>query len=130
MDGDQSNETGGGYLTINEIIIKALEQVGYPVRPAPYYKKADTYFAFAINTIPGDYGDNAPGHEIHHVQAHFCCPLHHDSVEDRREAKRAMHEAGFVISGETDMSDEDGQDHVIECEYAMGVDWREKRRRE
>jgi len=82
----------------------------------------DTYIVFNYNSIPVDYGDDAPGHEVYSVQVHLFCPSGVNSLPMRRQIKKALLAAGFTWPAYINASDKDGQHHVFECQTAQAAE--------
>jgi H2-forming N5,N10-methylenetetrahydromethanopterin dehydrogenase-like enzyme len=72
-------------------------------------------------SVPTDYGDDDPAHEVFMISVHLFAPLGKDTVKMRQEIKRRLHEAGTTWPTCTNASDKEGQHHVFECEIAQEV---------
>lgn len=107
-------------MTINQRIIAAMD-FGVPCVPGIYKGTADEYITFNYNSMPDDFGDDAPGHEVNLVQVHYVCPVRQDSVARRKSIKQKLFAAGFTWPDMTDAKDADSQHYVFECEIAEGV---------
>ena len=108
---------------INKLLMDTLSPIA-PTSADVYDGGKSTYIVFNYNSIPDDFGDDAPGHEVFTVQVHLFCPLGINSLTLRREIKAAIHTVGFTWPAYINASDKDGQHHVFESEYtqAPGVD--------
>jgi hypothetical protein len=121
MAGNQSAKGGERPVSIESKIKTALNSLGYKIYPGNYNGADETYFVFNHNTLPDDFGDNAPRHERALIQVHLFCPHGFNSVKTRKDAKLALLGAGFTYPNMTDASDKDGQHWVFETETAEGV---------
>lgn len=107
-------------MTVNDLIIAAMD-FGIPCEPGIYKGTEDEYITFNYNSMPDDFGDDTPSHEINLVQVHYVCPVKQDSVARRKEIKQKLFAAGFTWPDMTDATDADSQHYVFECEIAEGV---------
>jgi len=112
-------------MTVNEIIITALEDFGDPVRFGEYIApdkkpKPDRYYTFNYSKRGVDYGDDIPGHEMYFIQVHFFCSRTFDSSRRISQTQKKLFATGFSWPAVINASDEDGQHIVFECEYADG----------
>lgn len=121
MAGNQSAKGGEREVSIEKKIKNALAPLGYKIYPNNYDGADEIYFVFNHNTLPDDFGDNAPRHERALIQVHFFCPHDFNSVQTRKDVKLALLYAGFTYPYMTDASDKDGQHWVFETETAEGV---------
>ncbi len=108
-------------MTSNQKIKSALD-FGIPCVPDVYTGEAKEYITFNYNSVPEDFGDDAPGHELHLIQVHYFCPLGHNSLARRKSIKQKLFSAGLTWPDETNASDKNGQHYVFECEDAEGVE--------
>ncbi|HWS43298.1 MAG TPA: hypothetical protein VN421_09475 [Pseudoflavonifractor sp.] len=113
-------------MTINEIIIRALEGFGDPVVPGLYTGKATRYYTFNYDLLPTNYAENHPLFERALIQVHFFAPLKFDSVRRRYETRKALTEAGLGYPETIDVSDRDMQHYVFECEAIIGPESEEE----
>ena len=61
-------------MSINTVISEALSPLGLPVAFNVYQGAEKRHIVFNYFTTPDDFGDDAPGCEIYHVQVHFYGP--------------------------------------------------------
>lgn len=108
---------------INARLVEALKPIA-PTVGDQYEGDADTYIVFNYNSVPSDFGDDEPGHEVFSVQVHFYCPGGANNLSQRCRIKTALTAAGFTAPSYVNASDKDGQHHVFECQLAQapGVD--------
>ncbi|WP_418972628.1 hypothetical protein [Allofournierella sp.] len=107
-------------MSINSDLRAALE----PIAPAfqdVYTGPQKTYIVFNYNSIPADFGDDAPAHERFFVQAHLYAPAGVNTLRQRKKIKAALLGAGLTWPSYTNASDKDGQHHVFECETAEAL---------
>lgn len=109
-------------MRAESVVYAALAALGEPVANSVYQGKAETYIVFAVNTVPADFGDDAPGHERHLVQAHLYAPIKTNMTGRVLSAQRALCAAGCTWPEVVNADDESGRHRVLECEIALGVD--------
>lgn len=115
-------------MSIAQQLIGAVAFTGYPCRQVSYDGPDDTYFTFNMFSTGADFGDDAPGAEIWHIQLHLFAPFTLDTTALRRQIKHALMDAGFTwaslvdASENTRVSDGTEQHIVFECECAGGLD--------
>lgn len=112
--------------TIEKRIRNALLPFGDPVQLQPFapddtVRKPERYYTFQINTSPTDLADNGPQHELCYILVHLVCPLNWDSTSRILATKQVLFTAGATWPEVTDLSDNDAQDIVFECQMAQGV---------
>ena len=105
-------------MSLNSTLKTALESIA-PTAPDVYLGDETTYIIFNYNSIPADFGNDAPAHERYLVQVHLYCPHSVNSLSMRRSIKTALTGAGFTWPAYENASDEEGQHHVFECEIAQ-----------
>jgi len=107
-------------MSVSSMLKKAVEGIA-PVQAGTYLPKDpnETYIVFNYYTLPADYADDEPGHEIIYAQVHLFCPAGKNSLVMRRKIKKAVHEAGFTFPSTVDATDADGQHHIFECTLAV-----------
>ena len=110
-------------MSINSLLKAALEHVA-PVEADTYEGPRPVYITIGYDSIPADYGDDDPGHEIILISVHLFAPTGEDTIAKRKAIKRALAAAGATWPSYTNASGKDGQHHVFECEIAqaMGVE--------
>ena len=109
-------------MSVDSRIVAALTPLGYNVANTVSYAKGKTYFAFNYETVPADFGDDAPQHERYLIQIHFFCPLNVNITSTKRSVKQMLYASGFTWPSTEDASDSDGRHIVFECEVSEGVD--------
>ena len=109
-------------MSVESRIVSALKPRGYPIENAVYHGNAKKYYTYLDNTVPTDFADDAPQHEIHLVSVHFFAPLSGNISDDIQATKRALRRAGFTWPEVVNASDGNGRHIVFECEDAEGVD--------
>ena len=110
-------------MSINSTLKAALNPIA-PAEADVYGGDAAVYIAFGYNSLGADFGDDAPSHERFLVQVHLYAPNSYNTINKRREIKKALAEAGATWPIYENASDKDGQHHVFECELieAVGVE--------
>lgn len=111
-------------MSVESRIRKALLILGDPVQHGFYQPESDCkkYYTFQVNTLPISFGDDGPVYEKYLIQVHFFCPLNFNSINQSKETKRVLFEAGFTYPETVNATDEDGQHIVFECEDVEGID--------
>lgn len=105
-------------MTANEKIIQALEPLGLPVTADFYGGGAKEYFTFNYaDDRAGDFGDDRPLHVVAYMQIHYFAPMEKDYLCIKKEARKALFEAGFTYPEVTDTTDlSEGTRHLVfEC---------------
>ena len=108
-------------MSINTVISEALSTLGLPVAFNVYQGAEKRHIVFNYFTTPDDFGDDAPGCEIYHVQVHFYGPYGSNDAAYFRGIKKNLHDAGFTWPEMQDVSDRDGNHFVFECQYSDEV---------
>jgi hypothetical protein len=105
-------------MTVNEIIIEALEPLGVKVTPDFFGDGEDEYITFNYD---GDrvviYGDNEPLQVVAYLQIHYFCSMDKNYLQMKKEIRKALHTAGCTYPSVTDATNsEDGIRHLVfEC---------------
>ena len=109
-------------MTVNKKLKDALKDIA-KIKPHEHQGNGDdTYLVFNYNTLPSDYGDDEPEHEIYYVQVHLYAPAIKNTLSMQRDIKRALYKAGFTWARVLDASDSDGQHIVFECQISEAVE--------
>ena len=109
-------------MSVDEIIVTALDPFGYDIDNNVSFSKTKSYFAFNYTVIPTDYADDAPCHERYLVQVHFFCPLNVNITRLKKAVRKSLYAAGLTWASLEDASDENSRHIVFECEIAEGVE--------
>lgn len=81
---------------MNEKIINALIELGYPIKADKYTGQEKTYFVFNYADIRGtEFADDEPGIELYSIQVHFFTDYPFDYTKLIKSVKRKLHGAGF-----------------------------------
>lgn len=112
--------------SVDALIVSALSDIA-PVWNAVKEENEnktveETYFVFNYSTYGADYADDDPNEELHLIQVHLVAPLASNISGIIKQAKRALHDAGFLWPETQNASDNTGRHIVLETEYATGVD--------
>lgn len=112
-------------MSVNEKIMRAVTPL-VPVcradiyRPAAGEAEADTYCTFTYTEAPSVYGDGEPEAVRYLVQLHLFLPLSQSPIALKRSLRRAVLDMGCAVGEFLNLSDLDGQHHVLEFEYVDG----------
>lgn len=112
-------------MTVNEIIIKALEPFGIPVKPDFYNGPEPKYFTFNYADDRGaDYGDNMPLSAVVYMQIHYFCPMTEDYLYAKKKIRKALFNAGFTYPSVTDatIAEDEIRHLVFECDIENGYE--------
>lgn len=112
-------------MSVEEKITAALAGFGLDVSNGVSFEGLAPYFTFNCATVPADFGDDAPGHELYLVQVHLFAPLNVNITALKRQVKRALYAAGFTWPSLTDATgslsrrDRPEERHIVfECEIS------------
>lgn len=120
MMGDNSTQSVDAMLVS---VLSGIAPVWNAVKEENETKTVEeTYFVFNYSTFGADYADDDPCEERHLIQVHLFAPLASNISGIIKQAKRALHDAGFLWPETQNASDNTGRHIVIETEYATGVD--------
>lgn len=112
-------------MSVEARVKAALDAFGVPVEKSLLYAAAGDcpprYYTFSCESFGDDYGDDEPGCERWLVSVHLFAPLGESCLQQVRETKRALFQAGFTWPRCTDATDQDGQHYVFECETAEPI---------
>lgn len=110
-------------MSVDQVIIKALTPLGYPVVSEVYAGTEEKYIIFKhIADVGTNYGDNEPLCQIAYMEIHFCVPLVGDEQSDyqkvKQEIREALFEEGFTYPKITTVIDQENniKKFVYECE--------------
>lgn len=74
----------------------------------PEQRPPDEYVVYNPEIdVPDNFGDNEPGSWIHHVQIHYFTKKNY--VKKRKNIRKALHGAGFLISEIETMYEKDSE---------------------
>ena len=108
-------------MTVNEILVQALDPLGIPLYPDVYLGEDAAYFVFTYSSVGDAFADDRPGVERHLISLHYYGPLAGNPLRLIDDAKRALFQAGTTWPQTTHLSDENRRHIVLECEIEMGV---------
>lgn len=103
-------------------IVSALAFTGYGIYNNTYTGTDNAYFVFLIDIMPRMFANDEAQYAINDVSLHFYCPVTQNTVELRKQIKKAIQDAGFTFPNELDVSDEHLQHIVFEFEGEEYVD--------
>lgn len=106
---------------VGEVLKAALAPLyGENVYPDVYVGSAVEYVVYNYSILTAVHAESAPQAARYLVQVHLYSPREKNPTEAILALDRALWEAGFTWPSLTDASDEDGQHHVLQCEYCDG----------
>ena len=106
-------------MTVNETVIKSLEQFGKPVKPDHYEGKEKEYFIFNfVDDVADEFGDDEPLRVISYLQIHYFLPMDKDYLEMKKKIRKALFKNGFTYPSVTIMAEPEKKIHhlIFECE--------------
>lgn len=117
-------------MTADEMIKKALDQIGIPYEEEIYHGKKDKYIVFnEADQIPYLYVDNAPMKEKTFYQVHYFCPLQPKASDDSRTVTRKirsiLQKFDFCIT-QTRRTSDQMRHVIIECNVITKSEEREE----
>lgn len=108
-------------MHVNEVIIEALKEFGYPCKPNLYKGSDKKYFTFNYADERGsNFGDNEPECVINYMQIHFFTPLNENCMSEKKKIREALFKAGFTYPVVTELTEpENNIRHIVyECDIA------------
>lgn len=106
-------------MTVNQIIIEALEPFDIPITPDFYGDGNEEYITFNYADDRAKlYSDDAPVSDIAYMQIHYFLPAKKNYLENKKKIRRTLHENGFTYPEVTELIEPDNKiRHIIfECE--------------
>lgn len=113
---------------MENILFDLLSAFGVPVVAGTYEETEKVYICYIYSRVPAYFCDNRPGYEKYNVYVHVFAPSGKSVEKLKRDITKTLFLHGFTYPSEFDVSSEqkysDGSQHyVLDCEYAMAVDW-------
>lgn len=108
-------------MSIAEKIREAVGFTQLPCYQNNYDGDEKQYWVFNLSSIPADFANDEPQHEVYMVQLHLFCPYSVNTSNLQKEVKRSIQYAGFSFPSLENASDADGQHLVFEFQTAEGV---------
>lgn len=108
-------------MSINPIIKAAVEPLVPVCVPNTYNGDSPEYTTFSSLEIPDGFGDDAPQAIRHLVTLHYVCPPDHNPLETLRGLCCGLYRSGCTYPTTTNVSDDEVQDYILECEYMEGL---------
>lgn len=102
-------------MTVNERVLAALGEIA-PVYPDLYEGEEREYIVFTYSEVPQAIGEGTPTDYVCLLAVHYCAPHGKDTVETRNRIAAALASVGFTWPSIMNVSDEDGQQYMFECE--------------
>ena len=111
-------------MSVNSIIINALSEFDYPVKPDIYTGKEKRYITFNYADDRGmGFADDEPDCILADMQIHFFLPLEENGkavnyLSDRRKIREALFKAGFTYPSIVNLVETDNNIRhlVFECQ--------------
>lgn len=104
-------------MSINSAIKLAITQAVNVCVPDLYTGAEKTYCTFNYTEYPAGFSNNAPKSVKYDVQVHLFLPVEENPLKLRDKIKNALFMAGFTFPTILNMTDNEYQHHVFECEY-------------
>ncbi len=104
-------------MTVDEIIVSVLTPVGLDIEEGVYTGANTSYITFDYYTIPHDFTDNAPSHEIYRMAVHLVAPPRTSLSAKRAQIKTLLFAAGFTFPEEVNATSKAEKHYIYECEY-------------
>lgn len=108
-------------MSVNSEVKAAFSKVA-PIEADTYEGKEEVYITFSFNSVPADFGDDEPGHEILLLSVHLFAPTGKNVLKKRGAIKKAFFKLTGSWPSETNASDKEGQHLVYEGELAREVE--------
>lgn len=106
--------------TVNQTLIRALEPLGLPVVPDVDTEGRDRVIVFHYDLRPIQWADDRPQWLLALIQVHLHLPLGENGLALQAALARALAGAGTTWPEVVDLTDEQGQHKVFECECVVG----------
>ena len=105
-------------MTVNEIIIKALNTLGIPITADFFGEGNEEYITFNYADDRAEvFGDDQPLNAVAYMQIHYFLPAAKDYISTKKRIRKLLHEAGFTYPEVTELTDGKTNRHIIfECE--------------
>lgn len=109
-------------MSVNEAILAAVTPTVPEIASGQYPGESDTYCTFNYTEHPSKFGDDDPDAALFDVQVHLFLPHNRNSLALRRGIRNGLIAQDFTHPTIYNMSDNEGQHFVFECEYTEGYD--------
>lgn len=109
-------------MRVNEAILDAVKPIVPEVASGSYPGNADEYCTFNYTEHPSQFGDDFPDAALFDVQVHLFLPANRNSLDLRRGIRNNLIAEGFTPPTIYNMSDNESQHFVFECEYSEDYD--------
>ena len=109
-------------MSINEAILDAVRPIVPEIASGSYPGNADIYCTFNYTEHPSQFADDEPEAALFDVQVHLFLPANLNSLVLRRDIRDRLIFGGFTHPTIYNMSDNEGQHFVFECEYSEVYD--------
>ena len=113
-------------MSVNRALINALEDFDIPCKTEPYRGDEERFFTFNIASDSGtDFGDDSPGFNRLIVYLHYWLPINHNYLEEKKEIRKMLVDAGFSypsVTLDSAVPDREGYRHIVfQTEYIQEV---------
>jgi hypothetical protein len=108
-------------MNLDARIKTALTGICDVIVPQVYTGDATEYIVFNYSEYPLAFADDAPQSIGYSVQVHLFMPLKANPNTKKEQIKNALFEAGFTYPSIQDVTDDEGQHYVLECEFEGAV---------
>lgn len=84
-------------MSVNQLLVEALENFGFPIAQDLYKGKEEAYFTFTYaDDRPGGFSDNGPEYVDLELYVSLYLPADTSYLKLKRNVARALQEAGFT----------------------------------
>lgn len=104
-------------MGINEAIIAAVTPTVSEIAANQYQGEASVYVTFNYQENPYSFGDDVPSAMRYDVQIHLFLPHGRDPRALNRGIRHGLVAEGFTFPTVVNVSDNEGQHYVFECEF-------------
>lgn len=122
MAGGSGAAEGGGPMTLNERLRKALAPVGLPVLPDVDTRHRERCVTFNYELLPCQFADGRPLYDRALIQVHLFLPLKENGLRLRGRVRAALAGAGFAWPEVVDATGAEGQHYVFETEIILKLE--------
>lgn len=109
-------------MNAKKLLVDALDPAGIPVCATVYEARGDQFVVFLVDEEPESCGDDEQETEICRAKVHYFC--RGDTTPMKKQLRRLLREADFVITDTTELYEKDTRYHhvIISAEIAGEID--------
>lgn len=107
-------------MSINDAAIQAVSPIVPDCVPDHYDGDNKEYCVFRYEEIGDDFGDDTANAVLYLFTLNWFLPLGVNPLEKKKQIKEALVNAGFTYPNVLNLSDEEGQHFVFECQCVDG----------